>query len=260
MLLTGMKTDPGADSRKRVSLPVEPEGLAVTPFTYQRDKSGYIHRRRTGALTGRPDKTGADPGLAVAPQDMVLILPAEVTDRRQHRIGSRLSQSAEGGIFYNISQVHKGIDITFPALAPGNPFQDLQHPLCSHPAGDAFAAGLLLNKFQEKPCHIHHAALIIHYNQTAGTHYGSQLLKVIVVQRNTKILQGDAAPRGPSDLGGLVGFSSLDAAAHFKDKISQGRSDGDLHKPCISDGSRQGKDLCSLAVFSTERGVPVGTL
>ena len=99
-----------------------------------------------------------------------LVLFPVVLDRGQHRIGSGLSQTAERGGLYVAAQALEQIDVSFPALAFGDPGQDLEQPLRADPAGNAFAAGFRLGELQEVFRDVHHAVGLIEHDHAARAH------------------------------------------------------------------------------------------
>ena len=57
--------------------------------------------------------------------DVGFILVAEITHCAEDRIGSRLTQTAEGKLVDRFSQTDEFVDIAFLAIAIGDAFQDL---------------------------------------------------------------------------------------------------------------------------------------
>ena len=52
--------------------------------------------------------------------DMLLIFIAEITNGAQYGIGSRLSQTAQSGVFDNLGHFFQKLDVAFLSLALGN--------------------------------------------------------------------------------------------------------------------------------------------
>ena len=149
------------------------------------------------------DQRRANAGPAVLVADVLDVLVAEVPDRGQHRVGGRLPQPAERRVLDHLAQLDEPLDVGLLALALADAVEDFEHPLGAHAAGDALAARLFLDEFEEEPGHVDHAAVLVHDDQAAGAHDRAQFGQRLVVQRDIEVLLGDAPARGPADLRGL---------------------------------------------------------
>ena len=63
------------------------------------------------------DERRADPGRAAVLLDMRLVLVAEILDRRKHRVGRGLAQTAERGVLDLLGKIEQKLDIAFAAFA-----------------------------------------------------------------------------------------------------------------------------------------------
>ena len=133
---------------------------------------------------------------------MGLILVPEPPQGAEHRVGSRLPESAQAGIldgFGKAGEVHHAfktlerIDPFFMFPAVRYPFDNFEHSPRAFAARNAFTAAFALNEVHEKFGHIHHACVLIHDNEAAGTHHGAHLFQVFVVDIDIEMLLGDAA-------------------------------------------------------------------
>ena len=102
---------------------------------------------------------------------MIFIFIAEVFQRRKNRVWSCLSETAHGAVLDLAGQFFQEFDVAIFSLAFCDSFQDLQHSLGPDTTVVALTAGFVSRKVQEVSCHIYHASIFIHDDQTAGTHH-----------------------------------------------------------------------------------------
>ena len=102
-----------------------------------------------------------------------------------------------------MAQLLQLVDILQRAVALGDFVELLEQPLGAHPAGGAFAAGLINREFQEELGDVHHAGVLVHDDQAAGTHHGADGDEVVIVDGGVDQARGDAAARGAAGLRGL---------------------------------------------------------
>ncbi len=151
---------------------------------------------------------------------MCLVLGPKVTQRREHRVGGRLAQSAQRGHLDRPGQPLQPLDILRLPLAVADAGQDIQHHLGSPAAGQTLATRLLLDKIHEIARQVHHTRGFVGDHQPAGAHNRSQVGQRVVINRRVQVLGGDAAPGRSADLDGLEGFGAGYAAAHVKDQLA----------------------------------------
>ena len=82
--------------------------------------------------------------------NMGLVFVTEEPQGGKHRVGSRLSKSAEGIVLNVIAELLQFVQIFHGSLTLGDLGQDLQHTSGTDAAGSTFAAGLLHRKLQEE--------------------------------------------------------------------------------------------------------------
>ena len=88
------------------------------------------------------------------------IFISEMLQGAQHRIGSRLPQSAEGWLMFRARVSSFSISPSSPFL--GKPGKNLQHSRGPDAARRTFAAGFVLGEVQEETGNIHHTGVLIH--------------------------------------------------------------------------------------------------
>ena len=163
---------------------MQPQGFGVTLLTDQRYESGYVDSGRTGALTGCSDQPGAYAGLTVFVADVFCIFLPEVADCRENRVRGGLPQPAEGGVFNLLAQFDQAFNIAFLTVTFGDTGENFEHPFGSDAAGSTLSAGLFLHEFEKVAGYVDHTGVVVHYNQSAGAHDGTEFAQRIVIQRN----------------------------------------------------------------------------
>jgi hypothetical protein len=155
------------------------------------------------------------------------------------------------------AQVDEMFDVRLLALALADAVENLQHPLRADAAGDALAARFLLDKFQEEPRHVDHAAILVHHDQAAGAHDRAEFGERFIVQGDVQMLLGDAAAGGAADLRCLELLGRRGPAADIVDQIAQGHSNRHFDQPGVLDRAGQREDLGPLALAGAVGGVPL---
>ena len=166
---------------------------------------------------------------------MGLVLIAEVFQSGEHWIGSGLSQAAHGGLLQRFRQLLQQVQIAGDAFALGDALQDLQHPLGAHPAGEAFAAALVPDEVHEVAGGVHHAGVLVHDDEAAGTDDGAQRRQGLIVHRGVQVLPGEAAAGGAAGLDSLEALASGDAAADDVENVAQGDTHRHFHETGVVD-------------------------
>ena len=187
---------------------------------------------------------------------MVLVFLAEITQGAQNGVRGRLAQPAEGGILDDGGHLLEQLDIALLALALGDVCQNFEHPFGSLAAGGAFPAGFVLAEVHEEAGHVDGAGVLVHDDQTAGTHDCPQFGDFFIIDRGVEMLRGNHAARGSAELGGLEPLSLGNASADVEDDGAEGRSHRDFDQADVVDVAGEGEDLRSLALFRSDAGVP----
>ena len=191
---------------------------------------------------------------------MCLIFVAEVPESGEHRIGSRLSQTAERIVLYIVAELFQLIQIRHVGLPLGDLCKDLQHTLGADPAGGTFAAGFLYRKFKKKFGNIHHTVVFIHNDQAAGAHHGADGNQIVIVNGNIKMFGWDTAAGGAAGLGRFEFLSVWNTASDLINNRPQRSSHGNFYQPRVVDLAAQGKYLGSLGFFRTHGSKPFGAV
>ena len=92
-------------------------------------------------------------------------------------------------------------------------------------------------KASEVARHVHHAGVLVHDDQAAGSHDRAHRLQRLVVDLDVQVLGRDAPARRPADLHGLERLAAGDAAADVEDDLAQRDAHGHLDearrwRPC----------------------------
>ncbi len=217
-------------------------------------------------LAGGADQLLARARRAAALEHVGLVLVAEPLERRQHRVGRALTQSAQAGRLDGFSQplqLHDAlhpqerVEIDFLVPRARHRLQDLQHPPRPFAAGDAFAAALGLDEFHEVLGEIDHAGGFVDDDQPARPHDGAEGLQFLVIGAQVEMGLGHASPRGAADLHRLAPLLVRDAAADGVDHFAQRRTHGhfDQARPLHHPG--EGEHLGPLALLGSHPRVPV---
>ena len=203
-------------------------------------------RVRICAVIGRP------PVSAAGGYDPVEILLAEIAQRAEHRVGGRLAEAAEAGVLHQIAEHFQlgEIGLGGPVLLKfGQQAVDLGG---AHPAGNAFAAGLVHAELHEIFDDVDHARGFVNDDHSARSHDRSQLAQAFIADRGVQVFGRDAAARGTAGLNGLEGVAVGNAAADIKDDLAQGHAHGHLDQAGMLDFAGEGKDLGAFAFFRAQ--------
>ena len=160
--------------------------------------------------------------------DMCLVLVTEEMKGGQYRVGSGLAQTTQGVGLYVVAEFFQLIKVLHLGSALGNLLQDFQHTLCPDTACGTLAAGFLNRELQEELGNIHHTVILVHDNQTAGTHHGTDGEQVVIVNGDIKVLCRDTSAGRTAGLGSLELLAVWDAAADFLDDRAQCGSHGNF--------------------------------
>ena len=234
--------------------------ILETLRTDQGDIGGYVHPDRAGVLAGRLEQRRADRRTAVFLMDVLLVFLAEIAKCAQHRVRRRLPEAAERGILDDGGHLFEQLDVPLLAFSLRDVRQDLEHPFGALPAGGALAAGFILAEIHEETGHVDGAVVLVHDDQSARTHDGAELGDLFVVDRRIEMLDRNAAAGGAAQLRSLEFLAFGDSAADVVNDGSQRRSHRDFDQSDVVDVTGQGEDLCPLALFRSDAGVPLRTL
>ena len=184
------------------------------------------------------------------------IFLSEIPQRGEYGIGSRLSKRAERAGLQMIAQLFQPVQIFHLCLSFCNLFQDFQHTPCSDPAGCAFPAGFVYCELQEKLCDIHHTGVLVHNDQTAGAHHGTDGDQIVIVYGHIQMFRRDTSAGGPAGLGRLELLPAGNASADLFHDLPQCSSHGYLHQPGVVDLSAQSEYFGSLGLFRSHGREP----
>src|SRR5208283_405292 len=201
-----------------------------------------------------------DSGLAVMVDYVRLVFIPEIAERAVDGIWTGISKPAQAGLLHHQTEFLELCQVFHCRTAVGNLGEHAVHLHRSAPARTALAAALIHAEFHEELGHVRHAALVVHYDQTTRTHNGTELLKGFIVYWNIEIFSRDAAARRPPGLGRLERAPARNATAYVIDDFAQGNPDRDFNEAGVSDFTGESKNLGTLGLFGTKRGVVIGAL
>src|SRR3990172_7334489 len=95
---------------------------------------------------------------------MRFVFIPEILQRAQDRVRGCLAQTTKRSSLDIIREVLKQLHVSFPAFARGYPFEYFKQPLCTYPAGHAFAAGFVLGELEKELRYVDHAVVFVEYD------------------------------------------------------------------------------------------------
>src|SRR5208283_3414563 len=125
----------------------------------------------------------ADSGRAVMVSNVRLVFLPEIAERAVDGIWTGISKSAKAGLLHHQAEFLQLSQVFHRCASVGNLAENPVHLHRSAPARAALTAALIHAEFHEELGHVRHAALVVHYDQTARTHNRSELLKSFIVHR-----------------------------------------------------------------------------
>ena len=138
--------------------------------------------------------------------DVGLVFAAEIFKGGQDRIGRCLSQAAHGCLLNGSGQLLQKLQVLRLPLSLGDTLQYFQHSSGAVAAGKAFTAGFIADKVHEIPRCIHHTGILIHDNESAGTHDCPQAGQGFIIHRRVQMCLGQTSAGGTAGLNGLEFF------------------------------------------------------
>ena len=102
--------------------------------------------------------------------------------------------------------------------------------------------------------------MAVHDDKSTGTYHSPDTFKVIEVERKVQMLFCKTSTTWSSDLYSLKLAVSSHSTTDIEDDLSQCSSHRDFNKTCVCNISSKGKSLCSRAIGSSNREVPVCSL
>ena len=174
-----------------------------------------MRRLRRGRHPAMPGRTAMLP-------HMCIVLPAEMPQRAQHRVGRRDAQAAQAGRAQQPGQFFQHREIGLLSVAARHARQDLVHLHRAGAARNALAARFVPAEFHEETREIHHAGGRVHHNQAARAHHRADAPERIVVHREIEMRGGNAAARGTAGLRGFEFVPGRNAAAETRKGSSAG--------------------------------------
>ena len=158
---------------------------------------------------------------------MCFIFVAEVAQRRENRIGSRLAESAERTHLDRFRRFFEESKRILVRVALRDIVEERKHLLGSFTAGNAFSAGFVLRETHEELRHSRHTGLLVHHDQAAGTDHRADTLQRVKIKRQVNHLLCEASAGRTADLDGLEvvrrDFAVIvrDAAADLVDDFAE---------------------------------------
>src|SRR5208337_3528451 len=201
-----------------------------------------------------------DSGSAVMVLYVRLVFIPEIAERAVDGIWTGISKPAQAGLLHHQTELLELCQVFHCRAAVCNLCEHTVHLHRSAPARTALTAALIHAEFHEELSHVRHAALVVHYDQTTGTHNGAQLLKGFIVNWDIEIFSRDTAARRSSGLGRLERTPAPNAAAYVIDDLAQGDPDGNFNEAGVIDFTGESKNLGALGLFRTKRGVVISAL
>ena len=180
---------------------------------------------------------------------MFLIFLAEIIHRGEHRVRRGLAQSAERADFNGFGGLLQQFQRLRIGFAVNDIIQHRQHLAGAFAAWNTLAAGFILRELHEKSGDAHHAGLVVHHHQPAGTDHGADVFQRIKVQRHIQHGWGQAAAGRAADLHGFEIFAGHFAvivnhsAADMVDNLSEGGAERHFDKAGIGDVTGERKSF-----------------
>ena len=103
----------------------------------------------------------------------------KIAKHRLHRIGSRLPQTAQRSTVHCIADIAHLLDVFGFATAFRDARKRIQQRASTNTAWHTFTTAFIHGEFKVELCHINDTVGIIHDNETAGTHNGAELQRVM---------------------------------------------------------------------------------
>ena len=172
-----------------------------------------------------------------------LVFVAEISERGENGIRSRLTESAERAVLYLSAQLFEQLDISVSAIALAYPLKSFSQAHSTDAAWYALPARLVCCEIEKEFCHAHHAGVLVHNDHTARTHHAADGGEVVVVYLGVHEARGDASAGRSAGLSRLELLAGRDAAADDLDDLSEGGAHRDLDETGVGDLSAESEDL-----------------
>ena len=192
------------------------------------------------------DERLAATGGAPAPE-VILVLAAEVPQRRQHRVRRGPAEAAEAPLLHGHGQLFEQLDVAGLRGSGAEAGQDPVHPLGADPARAARAAGLAPGEVHEVAGDVDHAVGLVEHDHAARPHHGARFREALVVHGQVGEMLRDAPARRPADLHGLEAPAPLHAPADLFDDAPDRHAHRHLDQASAEDLAGQGEGLGSRA-------------
>ena len=183
-----------------------------------------------------------------------LVFVAEISERGEHGIRSRLTESAERAVLYLSAQLFEQLDISVSAIALAYPLKSFSQAHSADAAGDALPARLVCCEIKKEFCHAHHAGALVHNDHSARAHYRARCRKSLVVYNRVGKLRGDASAGRAAELNALELFAAAYSAADIKNNISERLAHRYFNKSAALYLACQRKNFCAFAGLGAYSG------
>ena len=191
--------------------------------------------------------------------DMFLVLIAEGLQSTEHRQRRTLTKSAQSHALNHLCQFLQTVQIFHFAFVIYDPFQDLQHSLCSFPTWNTFSTGLSLGKTHEETGNLYHTGIGIHNYHSTGSYDCIEFLYRVKIQRLIQMFLCQTSTGRSTDLNCFELSTIFETATNIKDDLAKGTSHRHLDQTCIFNRTCQREGFCSRASLGTDGTEPFCT-
>src|SRR5512133_3219792 len=239
---------------------------AVRLLLLPRDRSfrAVADAQRAACARRLVDHVGDEAGAAMrgtAPlHDVRVVLVAEVAQRGEGGVRSRLAQAAKRRRLDVLTQLLEPLDVAGRSLAGDDPLEALEHPQRPDPAARALPAGLVLRELEEEAGHLHHAGGVVEDDHAPGSHDRAGPGDLVVVDPRVAERCRDAAARRSAHLHRLERPVVDDPAADVEDDVVDGDPHRHLDEARALHLAGHREDLRSLALLGAHRGERLGAV
>ena len=160
----------------------------------------------------------------------------------------------------SIGKLLQEFDISLLSVSCNYSLQYLQHSLCAFSTWDTLSTGFVLSKVHEESCNFNHTCVAIHDNKTSRTYHSPDTFKVVEVERKVQMLFCKTSTAWSSNLYSLKLAVASHTSTDIEDNLSQCSTHWNFNKTSVCNISCEGKGLCSRAIGSSNRKVPVCSL
>ncbi len=188
------------------------------------------------------------------------ILITEETESGKNRVGSSLTETAEGVGLNEGAELFELLDIIDLALTLGDSVEDLVHSSGTDTAGSTLTAGLIDGEVEEELSDINHTVVLVHDDKTAGADHSADRCERIVIKGNVDIFSRYASAGRSAELCSLELLAVCYAAADFIDNGGKRSTHGDLNETCVVDLTAESEYLGTSSLLAAGLCKPLAAL